>query len=406
MKKYARPANLIMACIVCLIGLCAALIPPARPSQAQTAQGVVRAVLFYSPTCSHCNQVMTHDLPPLLEKYGDRLQILAISVANPDGYTFFQATIHQFAIPDEQVGVPMLIIDETVLTGSTEIPQQLPALIEHYLAQGGTDWPPIPGLAQKLAATQSPLAPTVTVSVTPETASTISPTPASSLTATPMPGNTSFTPTSTPVLIAPLSSNSSISFEEPSLSIGQKLARDPLGNGLAVIVLLGLLFVVVYSSASRLRGRVHPAPAGLLVLLLAVIGLGVAGYLAYVESAQVTAICGPVGDCNTVQQSTYARLFGLLPIGVLGVFGYILILLAWAAERFSQGRRAELARNALYGLTFCGALFSIYLTFLEPFVIGATCAWCLSSAVIMATLLWLTSKPARAPNSTSISETK
>jgi uncharacterized membrane protein len=34
-----------------------------------------------------------------------------------------------------------------------------------------------------------------------------------------------------------------------------------------------------------------------------------------------------------------------------------------------------------------GAIFSIYLTFLEPFVIGATCLWCLSSAVIMTAIL-------------------
>ena len=30
-----------------------------------------------------------------------------------------------------------------------------------------------------------------------------------------------------------------------------------------------------------------------------------------------------------------------------------------------------------------GLIFSIYLTFLEPFVIGATCAWCLTSAILM-----------------------
>jgi uncharacterized membrane protein len=34
-----------------------------------------------------------------------------------------------------------------------------------------------------------------------------------------------------------------------------------------------------------------------------------------------------------------------------------------------------------------GTLFSIYLTFLEPFVIGATCMWCISSAVLMIILL-------------------
>jgi hypothetical protein len=37
-----------------------------------------------------------------------------------------------------------------------------------------------------------------------------------------------------------------------------------------------------------------------------------------------------------------------------------------------------------------GVLFSIYLTFLEPFVIGAVCMWCVSSAVIMMLMLWLT----------------
>jgi uncharacterized membrane protein len=42
----------------------------------------------------------------------------------------------------------------------------------------------------------------------------------------------------------------------------------------------------------------------------------------------------------------------------------------------------------LFGITLFGILFSIYLTFLEPFVIGATCIWCLSSAVIM-TILFL-----------------
>ena len=50
---------------------------------------------------------------------------------------------------------------------------------------------------------------------------------------------------------------------------------------------------------------------------------------------------------------------------------------------------------ALVLMTFGGTLFSIYLTFLEPFVIGATCAWCLTSAILMTTLLLLTVTPQR-----------
>jgi uncharacterized membrane protein len=128
--------------------------------------------------------------------------------------------------------------------------------------------------------------------------------------------------------------------------------------------------------------------------MLSVIGLGVAGYLAYVETVQVTAVCGPVGDCNTVQQSEYARLLGVIPIGVLGVAGYVMILAAWGVGRYGRGQWVNLAGLALFGMTFAGTLFSVYLTFLEPFVIGATCAWCLASAVIMTLLMLLNVGPA------------
>jgi uncharacterized membrane protein len=56
---------------------------------------------------------------------------------------------------------------------------------------------------------------------------------------------------------------------------------------------------------------------------------------------------------------------------------------------------AAFTRLALLGLTAFGVLFSIYLTFLEPFVIGATCAWCLTSAIVMTALFWLSLAPAK-----------
>jgi uncharacterized membrane protein len=125
------------------------------------------------------------------------------------------------------------------------------------------------------------------------------------------------------------------------------------------------------------------------------IGLGVAGYLAYVETTLVQAVCGPVGDCNTVQQSEYARLLGILPIGILGLAGYVAILLAWVVGSYTSPPLAAVASLGLLGMTTFGLLFSIYLTFLEPFVIGATCAWCLTSAILMTALFWLSLAPGR-----------
>jgi uncharacterized membrane protein len=48
---------------------------------------------------------------------------------------------------------------------------------------------------------------------------------------------------------------------------------------------------------------------------------------------------------------------------------------------------------ALLAGTVSGVAFSIYLTFLEPFVIGATCAWCLTSAILITVLMWLAAGP-------------
>ncbi|MEO0564312.1 MAG: vitamin K epoxide reductase family protein, partial [Chloroflexota bacterium] len=118
-------------------------------------------------------------------------------------------------------------------------------------------------------------------------------------------------------------------------------------------------------------------------------------YLAYVDTTTTEAVCGVIGACNVVQSSEYASILGV-PTGVIGVVGYSLILALSLA-----GQRSPRALWAAFGLTIGGVVFSIYLTYLEPFVIKATCVWCLMSAVVMALLLWmlasalLTSQPTR-----------
>jgi thiol-disulfide isomerase/thioredoxin len=104
---------------------------------------VVHAILFYSPTCPHCHQVMDQDLPPLEKKYGKQLQVLEVDTSTPEGRELFYATLAHFQI--DSAGVPLMVVGDIVLRGSREIPQYLPTLIEHGLEQGGVDWPPIPG---------------------------------------------------------------------------------------------------------------------------------------------------------------------------------------------------------------------------------------------------------------------
>jgi uncharacterized membrane protein len=105
-------------------------------------------------------------------------------------------------------------------------------------------------------------------------------------------------------------------------------------------------------------------------------------------------VCGPVGDCNTVQSSPYAKLFGILPVGILGLLGYVGILGAWLVARYAGEDVADLARLAMFGMALFGVLFTIYLTYLELFVIHAVCIWCLSSAVLITLLMLFSLGPA------------
>ena len=85
-----------------------------------------------------------------------------------------------------------------------------------------------------------------------------------------------------------------------------------------------------------------------------------------------------------VQQSPYARIFDI-PIALWGMGAYGCIVVTWLLWR-SQPRWSE---RVMVVMTVLGTTFSAYLTFLEPFVIGASCSWCLTSAVLMLMLLWV-----------------
>ena len=345
--------------------LIASLLLTPTTASAQNTEAVVHAVLFYSPTCGHCEYVINEVLPPLMEKYGDQLQIVGIDVSIPEGQTLFLSALQTFNL--QSSGVPFLVVGNTYLIGSVDIPEQFPGLIDTHLAQGGLDFPNIPGLREALELSETPAPQT-----TPE-ADSVSPSAA--------------TPTNpSPILV----NNHDLTWQE-------KFTRDLAGNTLAVIILIGMIASLVWvirEFPKRKKPEVNKDRAWT-IPILCLFGFGVAGYLTYVETANVTAVCGPVGDCNTVQQSEYARLFGILPIGVLGLIGYTAITISWIIARFGKNQLTNWAKVSMLVFAYLGTLFSAYLTFLEPFVIGATCAWCLASAIIITMLMLLSVYPAK-----------
>lgn len=116
--------------------------------------------------------------------------------------------------------------------------------------------------------------------------------------------------------------------------------------------------------------------------VICLIGIGVATYLTYTHYAGLNIVCPVSGGCETVQKSVYSKLDGI-PVAVLGLAGYIAILITLAI-------RNEFGRVAGFGMALVGCLFSLYLTYREIFTIKAICPWCVSSAVLMTLLTILT----------------
>jgi len=122
--------------------------------------------------------------------------------------------------------------------------------------------------------------------------------------------------------------------------------------------------------------------------LMSLIGLFVSAYLYLYKIGRIgTLACGS-GACETVQTSQWSRVLGV-EVALIGVVGYAVLLgVALAGLRPAQAERRGPAL-ALAGLAGAGVLFSLYLTYVELFVIHAICRWCVGSAVIIVTILLL-----------------
>jgi len=121
--------------------------------------------------------------------------------------------------------------------------------------------------------------------------------------------------------------------------------------------------------------------------ILAVVGLTDSLYLSWVKVSGKYALCGPIGDCESVNSSKYSEIAGI-PIAFLGVGAYLVILVLLFLE--SRGNFwMEYSPLLVFGISLAGVLYSAYLTYLEIAVIRAICPYCVVSAIVLIFLLML-----------------
>ncbi len=317
-----------MKCQLLLLLYIAAALNTANPFSVEAQTGQARVVYFSSPGCGYCQQLEGRDLPVLQRRFGEQLHIFTVDTSTALGRSLFEATVEFYELPPRRRFVPLMIVAEHILVGLDEVQAQLERLVGQSLAANGNDWPAIPGLEAHLvmAASQA----------------------------------------------------------HRTLQRPPPFQRDLPGNYVSAALLLVMVPLTVFiARPTRWQRRLAEGMSPWIKIGVALAGLGCAGYLSYTELSHTEPMCGPIGQCDLVQQSEMAVLFGFLPTALFGVFGYLAMVAVYLYGYWKEGLHAVFLPLTGFLLSSFGFAFSLVLTYWQPFVIGATCMWCLGSAVSM-----------------------
>jgi len=126
-------------------------------------------------------------------------------------------------------------------------------------------------------------------------------------------------------------------------------------------------------AGSRSRIILYVIAAG-----ICLIGLADATYLMVQYLTGETAVCGASPDCSKVLTSPYAKV-ARIPVAAFGVLGYFGAFSLATFAAFGYARARQLFAFAV------GAMFAatLWLLFVQAFLLHAFCRYCLFSAALV-----------------------
>lgn len=117
------------------------------------------------------------------------------------------------------------------------------------------------------------------------------------------------------------------------------------------------------------------------ILLLGIFGFGLALFIRHKKAGREKMVCYIGQDCDAVVHSDYSRFLGM-PIEIIGMLYYAAIAAAYFAFLTVPAAAAMPVIFWVLALTTAAFLFSLYLTFIQGFVLREWCEWCLVSAFL------------------------
>lgn len=119
----------------------------------------------------------------------------------------------------------------------------------------------------------------------------------------------------------------------------------------------------------------------LLIVAAALVGLTITINIYKKKHKKKVLVCPFGADCDSVIKSDFSSFLGI-GLEIYGALYYGLIALIYSTLIFFPELKNEMLMFILTGASIGAFLFSLYLTFVQAFLIKTWCSWCLMSAGI------------------------
>jgi len=130
--------------------------------------------------------------------------------------------------------------------------------------------------------------------------------------------------------------------------------------------------------------------------LLSLLGLFVSTYLYLYKIGRIGTLACGTGACEAVQASEWSRFAGV-EVALIGMVGYGALLLVSLASLQPALAARRWPATTLAVLAGIGVVFTLYLTYIELFVLHAICRWCVGSATIIVAIFAVALLDLRSP---------
>lgn len=155
------------------------------------------------------------------------------------------------------------------------------------------------------------------------------------------------------------------------------------------------------TTQTELSSRFSARNISLFVLFLAILVSGYLSYLKFDTSVHAVCVPGEIFDCGTVLNSIYSELMGV-PIAWLGLTVNLVVFALLLLET-RVGFLAQYSAPIIFGLLLFAFLYSVYLVYVQAFLITKYCPWCLSHEALITIVFALSVKRLMAWMDTSLS---